>query len=817
VTDTDNKVQKATDGSAGTTGRTVAVIGGGLAGITAAVKLFRQGYNVTLFERENMLGGNFSSNSQSNTDSDLDVYPHIIGDWYREFWYLLEKDFSFSREALFEKRDRIKMALIGQGKLENFRDVEYAELGTPTSLGNLVNNLTSSVLSIRDMFLFGYTYLDLISAPLPPREKHLKILDRLDVTGYLYSRPFMNEQIAELHDDILNVIWSMPSDTTSAQAYRDLLRYTLTFPRETPFAWLAKGPMYETVIKPITQKLSAALGKELKLNTEITGISIDRKTKRVTLAYKKGNGNDEVKFADENLLRDEVNLPAEVKLADEVKPFDYAIIATDSRAAKKLVFNAVGAGESLVSLSRQLARLREAEVGRIPVVYLYFTMDFVKKHLDGLKSLPRELIGFKNVSPHRKEEDDYAISILDLSQLWGNASLTKAGLPSATDDEHVLVLAASHSDAIAALGAAGEPDDDGKAQAHAMIRSLTGYLPFIESGNAWGDKNADVDWSRTRVIDNKRHLLFLNDAGSEGWRPAARVKNLKNVFLAGDYCRTDINMATVEAAVQSGVLAAQEVQRADRDDQLIPLQPHDVYGNDALLLVKLLAMPFAHALALTEMFDEARDDPFAAMAFPGTVILRSITFAADWVRSALWFWGGYLEPHQRSPTGGPSYLGVASHDRRLGILHLAANTALSVAREGPNLMPAIVDACWEGIESAWGRRHRQKSHQRRHAGGRVVSSEAQPPRTWPALEQLHWSGTQDFSVIGLSNAVIGLASIAIWAIRIAAEGEPTTNPAAGRPANVILETLKAAVNAGAQARHDRDMGFRVYPTVRPLS
>ena len=91
--------------------KSVAVIGGGIAGIAAAVKLHLQGFNVTLFEKAAKLGGNLSSNSPDDSNGLQDVYPHIFADWYKEFWYLLEKDLGISRKDHFAPQRTIHMAL----------------------------------------------------------------------------------------------------------------------------------------------------------------------------------------------------------------------------------------------------------------------------------------------------------------------------------------------------------------------------------------------------------------------------------------------------------------------------------------------------------------------------------------------------------------------------------------------------------------------------------------------------------------------------------------------------------------------------------
>ena len=66
--------------------RSVTIAGGGLAGLTAAVRLAERGYRVKLYERRPMLGGNVGSRDGRL----VDVYPHMYLNWYHNFWALLE-------------------------------------------------------------------------------------------------------------------------------------------------------------------------------------------------------------------------------------------------------------------------------------------------------------------------------------------------------------------------------------------------------------------------------------------------------------------------------------------------------------------------------------------------------------------------------------------------------------------------------------------------------------------------------------------------------------------------------------------------------
>ena len=66
----------------------VTVAGGGLAGLTAALRLAERGYRVKLYEQKSVLGGDLASRPAAD-GVELDVYPHMYLSWYDNFWRLL--------------------------------------------------------------------------------------------------------------------------------------------------------------------------------------------------------------------------------------------------------------------------------------------------------------------------------------------------------------------------------------------------------------------------------------------------------------------------------------------------------------------------------------------------------------------------------------------------------------------------------------------------------------------------------------------------------------------------------------------------------
>jgi hypothetical protein len=157
------------------------------------------------------------------------------------------------------------------------------------------------------------------------------------------------------------------------------------------------------------------------------------------------------------------------------------------------------------------------------------------------------------------------------------------------------VVAASNSYALTS--------DDYKISGFQIIKKLhDDYLPSFKPGDFWGDPDSDIDWEHTRFRSNEENRLFVNDVGSWQWRPVASYPALKRVFIAGDFCQTDVDMATVEAAIQSGVAAAQALQAHDgakhhhrlRGDPIVPAK-HEIYSDAVFLAMKLALLPFAYA------------------------------------------------------------------------------------------------------------------------------------------------------------------------------------------------------------------------------
>ena len=497
----------------------VAVVGGGVAGLSAALRLAQQGYGVTLFEASEVLGGNLST--ARHGDRRYDVYPHMFPTWYGNFWSIFENDLGLKREEHFAAQGSVKLLKPGGG--------DYIDLSNPTTPEAMRRNLESGVLPPADLFLLGFYMLDLASQPFELKA----LLGRQTVNGHLYSRGYATERVADFSNFVLQLIWSISSDRTSAPAYQDFLKHAFQMQSPDVFAWMLRGDVETQVMAPWRAKLEA-LGCVVRTGAPVARIRVD---------------------GDDKVLRLEHG---------EIVRADTLIMAVPPPALATLAMTGPK-GQRLIDHAPSLSEAAQLQAETIPVVTVVF-----KRRIPGL---PKEIVGLL--------DSDACLSFVDISQLWDLAPPQ----PGRT----VLVLSCSN---VYALPAHGEHE-----RAWLMIRTLADYLPVFEPGTAWDDPDCDIDWDSTHYTNNARHRIHIDQAGDEAAMPETTYAALPGVFFAGDCCRTDVLMATVEAAVQSGVQAAQALQTFRPRGAPIRMAPHTVYSEASFLATKLLLLPAAYAAA----------------------------------------------------------------------------------------------------------------------------------------------------------------------------------------------------------------------------
>jgi hypothetical protein len=405
----------------------------------------------------------------------------MYGNWYHNFWRLLGDAGGRKREELFVPVSGVKQLRAGEFP-------QFSGLTDMYSSRYMLPNLFSGVGPVSDMFVFGYSHVDLLAERVCPT----MLPDDLTVAGFMSARPYMTERAADAANTFITTVWSIPSYLVSADDYRTYHGYCVADP--IPGFWLARGSAFHQVIEPLTNALKAR-GVKIFPSVEVTGVSCH-------------NGRvDKISFADR---------PKE--------KVDELVLAVPPPALLRLVRSGKP-GRRIIDSVPELAELSRLRTQAIPMLHVYFTPK--------LRRIPAEPVGLYR-SP-------LGLAFTDISQVWKEAS--------AFGD--CTVLALSSSDPYGLPGT-GDTDD-----AMAMIRELSHYLEF-EPGSDWGQSNV-IDWKRTRYDANADAQLFVNDAGSDVWRPATCYDALSNVCLAGDFCQNRIGMTTIESAVTTGLQAANAV------------------------------------------------------------------------------------------------------------------------------------------------------------------------------------------------------------------------------------------------------------------
>jgi hypothetical protein len=482
----------------------VVVAGGGLAGITAALRLAERGCRVTLYEEKDVLGGDVASRNLDGGGA-IDVYPHMFQSWYRNFWKLLE-DVGVDGEE--RKRRFTEFTSFYQLRPLEGKSLEFTKLTDAYSAGHMLENLFSGIGPPADMFVFGYAGLDLLAELLNPTV----LLENMSLTGFLGSRPYMTKAAIEAYETYITRVWAVPGYLASAEDCRTYLTYCYAEPEEP--SWLTKGPAAETIIAP----LLAALRKQkvgVELHTRVTEVRCkEGKVQQITTESTHWNDEEHAWIA-----------PGKPK----TEPVENLVLAVPGTTLAKLVRRG-RAGRRIVDFEPRLAQLSRLSSQRVPILYLAF-----KRKLKDMPAAPVGLFGSK-----------LNLTFTDISKLWSNTK----------EFGRRTVLAVSCSEPYALAGR--RPEEDG----HAIMKELARYLPF-SPGRKW-KQSPDIDWQLTRYHPNSDAQLTLNLIGTDIWRPAASCPRIPNLFFAGDFCQHEVGLTTVEAAVASGQAAAREIVRARR-------------------------------------------------------------------------------------------------------------------------------------------------------------------------------------------------------------------------------------------------------------
>jgi hypothetical protein len=365
------------------------------------------------------------------------------------------------------------------------------------------------------VLIYFYSIMDLLADTSIDREE---FLNRVSVNGYMRSRPYATNNSALLHQEGLLKAFAVPVYEVSVRAYQTFLQFLAVDDSQAFF--VLKGDSHTRFMEPFERTLRS-LGEarfDLRLSTEVTRIVLDEPGVR-EVGTRSAAGGGRV-------------------------PCDALIMAIPPDALHRLVLG----NPDLYRRAPDLLDLRRLRWRQMASLDLYFKRrlpDLPRQHVTLIDPGARRNLDYKTGMGSQ-----YALSFVDNSQLW------------ATDaDVTFLNLVAADCDSLLDL-----PDDEVQAR---MLDELRRYVAFDPR---------EIDESRTYFQSHVDAPLFSNSVGSWEFRPEIRLEKLArrtartipNFFLAGDYCRSKIDIVSVEGAISTGMLAARAAAEHCRLERLPP-------------------------------------------------------------------------------------------------------------------------------------------------------------------------------------------------------------------------------------------------------
>jgi hypothetical protein len=529
----------------------VTIIGAGISGLTAALRLAERGYAVTVYEERPEIGGNLAGYQVDG--GRYDVYPHMFGNFYQNFWDLVEGDLGLTRGEGGDFEARTTFKILDKGAFPRFSDL--LNVGTPDLAWT---NLLSGVAPPAAMLLWAYSSIDGLSYSLADDS----ILDKVSVEGFLRTRPYATPDVAALHDTILMTIWSVHGYETSAAAYRRFVEHTVPLPR--PLFWLLTGDLGTKLMRPLRQKVERQ-GAAIETSTRVVEI-VTRESATPRTRWEIAALKIQATQFDTDTQRHRPVGPVRTVPVDR-EAGDAVILAVPPLALSHLV--ATGPrGHRIVDALPALSEVRRLAAEPIPVLNLYFKTK--------LPDIPKESVLLRGSS--------YNLTLLDLSQIWHD----EPNMKYRGRDRTALCVAASDYFAL--------PSANVDEEAHRMLWQLHEYLDLFNPGDRWGDPKSDIDWEMTHFNPNTSRMLFANTVGGKEWQPETHYPDaISNLFFAGDCTINPIRMATVESAVTSGLQAASETWKKHQRGTPIEIRSPPTLPLPLILGLKALMTPSAYA------------------------------------------------------------------------------------------------------------------------------------------------------------------------------------------------------------------------------
>lgn len=535
----------------------VTIVGAGIAGMSAALRLAERGYEVSIYERNSFVGGKFRAVEWKSSKAFHEHSYHMFLNWYHNFFQVAD-DIGVRQE--FVPLERVRFLREGQFP-------KMTELVNFGALSAVPQNLFSGVLSVPDMFLYMYSVIDLLGTPM----KQNRYRDLISVNAFAASKPYATDASVGMYDEYLAKTFAIASYLTSAKTFQTFLEYGAFDP--TPLYWALAGDSFDTFLHPLETKLRR-LGVNIVFNRQATELALDADGNVSRIKFEKcENFNPSLS----EITWDQFRITA---LKDKPREFDPPEgIVLDGPLILAIPHNSLSdlLNPAILNRSPELGECEKLLSVPMASVHLHLNSKFSRRLETMRAKLPPEPVVLLN--------SKYKLSFVSNSSLWPGLRETYLNVV-ASDSRplgHLLAPNAFTKDGDWKPEDSKLSIDDPVTTLDHILHEFRRFVPFEEN---------EIDTELLELDRNSGRELFINDIGSWQWRPDTRTK-IKNLFLAGDYCKTSIDVVCLEGAVVSGLEAAEHVRRYCKVGSPIKIVAPKRYPYFAFWPYKLLLAPYA--------------------------------------------------------------------------------------------------------------------------------------------------------------------------------------------------------------------------------
>jgi zeta-carotene desaturase len=501
----------------------VTIVGAGIAGLTAGLRLAERGYQVTFYERDWFVGGKFRAfewiGKETNRRAFHEHSYHLFLNWYHNFFAIADE---IDARKHFMPLKSVKFLRQGQFP-------QWKELVNFGSLATIPQNLFSGVLPIPDMFLYMYSVIDLLGTPM----KQNKYRDLISVNAFASTKPYATERSVSLYDEYLAKTFAIASYLTAAKSFQTFSQYNAYCP--DPMYWALDGDSFNRFLAPLQAKLKDKWDAKFNMGHNVEGLILNAHGHVTGIRYRKFTREYEYSGSLSGYHWDHWNAASECQECDIEGPL---ILAVPHAAFCDLL------SADMVNRSPHLGEIAKLESEPMASVHLHLNDKFAKRLKSQGITLPKE--------PVVLVDSDFKLSFVANSSLWPGSQ------------EPYLNVVASDSRPLNSLNAPDEftwdrdrESSGDRLSLHDPVTTLDHILNEFRKFVHFEED--EIDKELLQIDRNVGRELFINEIGSWKWRPQTRTK-IKNLFLAGDFCKNSIDVVCLEGAVVSGLEAAECVR-----------------------------------------------------------------------------------------------------------------------------------------------------------------------------------------------------------------------------------------------------------------